>query len=161
MTRGFVFGQPSLNPLLWEARSRTFSQRGTDLFTDNPAFHVVLLRRADALVAEVVGDLASSQAGIIKAAPSGPRRYRPARAGPASGTHATGRRLHRGPQLKKKRVSSPDGQVSEMAKSCAAVASVCGQTASRQPPEGLSRCVKEAVKPVSGSKPGSASLDTT
>jgi hypothetical protein len=37
---------------------------------------------------------------LVKAAPPGPRRYRPARAGPASGTHATGRRLHRGPQLK-------------------------------------------------------------
>jgi hypothetical protein len=43
-------------------------------------------------------------------------------------------------------MSSPDGQVSEMAESGAAVASVCGQTASRRPPGGLSRRVKGAAE---------------
>lgn len=66
--------------------------------------------------ARPTGSVCSEFLFLFKAAPPGPRRYRLARAGPASGTHATSRRLHRGPQLKKKRMSSPDGQVSEMAR---------------------------------------------
>ncbi|MEV8614984.1 hypothetical protein AB0383_45015 [Amycolatopsis sp. NPDC051373] len=45
---------------------RASRQRWADILADNPTLHVVLLGRTDALVPEVVGNLARRQPGIVE-----------------------------------------------------------------------------------------------
>ena len=76
-----------------------------------------------------------------------PGRARAGRAADA-GPRATARVRQAGSTgavFQDERMPSPGGQVSEMAGTGAHVASVCGLTASRQPPEGLSHRVKGAT----------------